>query len=80
MSTKTAKRARALIAETLLCDPKDVTDDAELVERLEADSLEITQLVLAIEEVFGFDIPDDDAEAWKTAGDVIQYIERRLTT
>ena len=55
--------------------PEKVTDDASFVEDLGADSLDTVELVMAFEEEFGLDIPDEAAEQMRTVGDAIQYLK-----
>ena len=64
-----------IIAEVLGCDQELVKEDSHFVEDLGADSLNIVEVVMQIEEEFGIEIPDDDAEQLKTVGDLRTYIE-----
>jgi len=64
-----------IIAETIGCDQDMVKDDANFVEDLGADSLNIVELVMGIEDQFDIEIPDDDAETLHTVADLKQYIE-----
>ncbi len=70
-------KVREIIINELGSDPEKVTDDASFVEDLGADSLDTVELVMAFEEEFGFDIPDEDAETLRTVGDAIRYMEKR---
>jgi acyl carrier protein len=54
-----------------------VTPEAKFIEDLGADSLDTVELVMAFEEEFGAEIPDEDAEKLQTVGDVVKYIEER---
>ncbi len=67
-----------LIVEQLGCDAEQVKTDARLVDDLSCDSLDIVEMVMTIEEEFGIEIPDDDAEKFQngTVGDLIDYIEK----
>lgn len=56
----------------------EVKPEARFVEDLGADSLDTVELVMALEEEFGIEIPDEDAEKAKTVGDVIAYIDKKL--
>jgi acyl carrier protein len=58
-------------------NPDQVTPEAKLIEDLGADSLDTVELVMAFEEEFGAEIPDEDAEKLQTVGDVNKYIEER---
>ena len=70
-------KVREIIINELGVEPEKVTDDASFVEDLGADSLDTVELVMAFEEEFGFDIPDEDAETLRTVGDVFAYIEQQ---
>jgi acyl carrier protein len=69
------EKVKGVIVEQLNVDEDDVTEDASFVDDLGADSLDIVELVMTLEETFGFSIPDEDAEAMKSVGDVVSYIE-----
>lgn len=73
-----ADRIRAIIAEQLGVKPEEVTDQAKFIEDLGADSLDTVELVMALEEEFGIDIPDEDAEKMICVGDAIKYIEEKV--
>jgi len=64
-----------IIVEQLHVTPEKVTDTAHFVDDLGADSLDIVELVMALEEEFGIDIPDDDADKMKTVGDAMKYLQ-----
>ena len=64
-----------IIVEQLGVDAADVTPDKSFVEDLNADSLDLTELIMTFEERFGFEISEEDAEKLKTVKDVINYIE-----
>ncbi len=70
-------RVRAIIAEQLGVKLEEVTDGASFVEDLGADSLDTVELVMALEEEFGIEIPDEDAEKMVKVGDAIKYIETK---
>ncbi|MDZ4169352.1 MAG: acyl carrier protein [Coriobacteriia bacterium] len=69
-------KVKAVIVEQLNVDDDLVTEDASFVDDLSADSLDIVELVMALEEEFGISIPDEEAENIKTVGDAIAYIEK----
>lgn len=76
MSDKTTEqRVKEIIVEQLGVNADQVTPEAKFVEDLGADSLDIVELVMALEEEFGKEIPDEQAEKLLTVGDVIKYIE-----
>jgi acyl carrier protein len=66
-----------IIVEQLGVNPEQVTPQASFIEDLGADSLDIVELVMAFEEEFGVEVPDEDAEKLQTVGDVVKYIEER---
>jgi len=68
------QRVREIVAEQLERDVNEVTNTASLIEDLGADSLDVVELVMKMEEEFGIEIPDEEAEKIKTVNDVIQYI------
>ena len=66
-----------IIVEQLGVDVADVAPEKSFVEDLNADSLDLTELIMTFEERFGFEISEEDAEKLKTVSDVIDYIEKR---
>jgi acyl carrier protein len=62
------------IAKSFKLDPKDVSDEKSFQDDLGADSLEIVELVMALEEEFGTEISDEDAEKIRTVGDAVNFI------
>ena len=68
-------RVRDIIVNELGVEPSKVTAEASFVEDLGADSLDTVELVMAFEEEFGIEIPDEDAEKMETVGDSIAYLE-----
>ncbi|MBQ6596866.1 MAG: acyl carrier protein [Lentisphaeria bacterium] len=76
MST-TAEKVKKIVVEQLGVPEDQVTEDAKFIDDLGADSLDQVELVMAFEEEFGSDIPDEDAEKLTTVGDAIKYIESK---
>ena len=68
------EKVSKIIVEQLGVDPKEVTMDASFIDNLGADSLDIVELVMAFEEEFNIEIPDDEAESISTVGDAVNYI------
>ena len=68
------QRVREIVAEQLERDVNEVTKTASFIDDLGADSLDIVEMVMKMEEEFGIEIPDEEAEKIKTVNDVIQYI------
>src|SRR4029077_12118773 len=71
------EKVKDIIVEHLGVNPEQVTPQASFIEDLGADSLDIVELVMAFEEEFGVEVPDEDAEKLQTVGDVIKYIEEK---
>ncbi len=69
-----------IIVEQLGVKREEVTPEASFVDDLGADSLDTVELVMALEEEFGIEIPDEDAEKIQTVGDAIKYIEEKCST
>jgi len=78
--TVDTQKIKAIIAEQLGVKPEEVTDQAKFVEDLGADSLDTVELVMALEEEFGIEIPDEDAEKLTTVGDAMKYIEEKVSS
>ena len=77
MSESIEARVREIIINELGVELEKVTDDASFVEDLGADSLDTVELVMAFEEEFGLDIPDEDAEKMRTVGDAVRYLNKQ---
>jgi len=71
-----AERVKQIIVEQLGVEESEVTDNASFVDDLGADSLDQVELVMALEEAFGIDIPDEDAEKIAKVKNAIEYIEK----
>jgi acyl carrier protein len=71
-----AKRARSVIAEQLMVDVDEVTEEASFVDDLGADSLDTVELIMEFEDEFGIEISDEDAEKISTVGEAIAYLEK----
>ncbi len=72
---ETAGKIKALIAEQLGVDIEKVTNEASFIEDLGADSLDTVELVMALEEEYGVDIPDEDVEKVTTVKDMLAYVD-----
>ena len=75
--TEVYEKVRAVIVEQLGVAEDEVTREASFTDDLGADSLDTVELVMALEEEFGIEIPDEDAEKIQTVGDAIRYIEEK---
>jgi len=71
-------RVKEIIVEQLGVNADQVTPDAKFIEDLGADSLDTVELVMALEEEFGHEIPDEDAEKLRTVGDAIGYLNQKV--
>lgn len=72
------EKVRRIIEEKLSVNPDQITVSAKFAEDLKADSLDTVELVMALEDEFGLDIPDEEADKIKTVGDAIKYIETKM--
>jgi len=70
-------KVKEIIVEQLGVNPEQVTPEASFIEDLGADSLDTVELVMAFEEEFGAEIPDEDAEKLTTVGGVISYLKEK---
>ena len=78
MAEKTIEeKVKDIIVEQLGVNPEQVTTTASFIEDLGADSLDTVELVMAFEEEFSVEVPDEDAEKLQTVGDVVKYIEEK---
>ena len=73
--SETSDRVKKIVVEHLGVEAEKVTEEASFIDDLGADSLDIVELVMAFEEEFGVEIPDDAAEKISTVRDAIDYIE-----
>jgi len=78
MADSADAKVKEIIINELGVDPEKVTAEASFVEDLGADSLDTVELVMAFEEEFGVDIPDEDAEQMRTVGDAINYLKEHM--
>ncbi len=72
------EKVKSKIAEQLSIDENEITMESGFVDDLGADSLDIVELIMALEEEFDMEIPDEDAEKIATVGDVVEYIKARV--
>lgn len=70
-------RVRSIVAERLGVDEDKVTMEAEFIGDLNADSLDLVEVIMALEQEFGTEIKDEDAESIQTVGDAVRFIEER---
>ena len=79
MAAFSEDRVKEIIAKELEVDGKQLAPEAKFIEDLGADSLDIVELVMALEEEFGIDIPDEDADKMKTVGDAMKYLQEHAS-
>ncbi|HDN86167.1 MAG TPA: acyl carrier protein [Candidatus Omnitrophica bacterium] len=72
------ERVKEIIAEQLGVKKEEIRPESSFVDDLGADSLDTVEIVMALEEEFGIEIPDEDAEKISTVGEAIQYIENKV--
>ncbi|MFM2143093.1 MAG: hypothetical protein RLZZ476_1637 [Verrucomicrobiota bacterium] len=75
MADNIQEKVKDIIVEQLGVNPEQVTLEAKFIEDLGADSLDTVELVMAFEEEFGIDVPDEEAEKLQAVGDVVRYVE-----
>ena len=71
-------RVKEIIVEQLGVDASEVTPEASFIDDLGADSLDTVELVMAFEEEFGMEIPDEEAEKLGTVGDALNYLQQKM--
>jgi acyl carrier protein len=71
------QQVKDIIVDQLGVDPQEVSLEKSFVEDLNADSLDLTEIIMTFEEKFGFEISEEEAEKLKTVGDVVNYIKKR---
>ena len=72
---ETFEKIRALLAEQLDVDPAKITMDSDIMSDFEADSLDIVDMVMTLEDEFGIEVPDEEVEKLHTVGDVVRFID-----
>jgi acyl carrier protein len=77
---ETADKVKEIISQQLDVDMGQIKEESQFIEDLGADSLAIVELVLAFEEQFEIEIPDEDTEKIRTVGDAVSYIESRTNS
>lgn len=78
MKEEMKDKIKNIISKQLAVAEEQVTDDASFVDDLNADSLDLVEMIMAFEEEFGIEIPDEEAENIKTVKDIYTYIDNRL--
>ena len=73
----TLDKIKGIIAEQLGVDEEEVKLETNLAKDLEADSLDVVEIIMAIEDEFDIEVPDEDAEKFATVNDIVSYVEAR---
>ena len=73
----TFEKIREILAEQLGADKESITPDTNIMKDLEADSLDVVEIIMAIEDEFDVEIPDEDAENLQTVAGIVKYLEER---
>ncbi|QAT43665.1 acyl carrier protein [Aminipila luticellarii] len=74
----TFDKIKEIIMEQLSVDESQVTLETHLMKDLEADSLDAVEIIMAIEDEFDIEVPDEDAEKFQCVGDIVKYVEEKL--
>lgn len=69
------ERIRQILMDQLDLEEEKITMESDIVDDLEADSLDVVDLVMTLEDEYGFEVPDDQIENFRTVGDIVRYIE-----
>jgi acyl carrier protein len=78
MGNELEGRVRTLVADQLGVDFEEITPDASILEDLGADSLDVVELVMSLEDAFDIEVPDEEVEGMRTIGDIEQYVIARV--
>lgn len=74
----TFDKVRDIIVDQLGVETSEITDETHLMKDLEADSLDAVEIIMAIEEEFDIEVPDEDAEKFQRVGDIVKHVEERV--
>ncbi|MFV0413233.1 MAG: acyl carrier protein [Oscillospiraceae bacterium] len=72
------ERIRQILVDQLDLEEDRITMDSDIIEDLEADSLDVVDLIMSMEDEFGVEVPDDQIENFKTVGDIVRYVEENI--
>ncbi len=72
------EKVKEMLCEQLDVEEEKVTPEASIVDDLGADSLDVVDLIMSLEEEFDVEVPDEDVENMKTVGDIVKYIENKI--
>ncbi len=74
------EKVKAVIVEQLDVDEEvEITPETSMMKDLDADSLDAVEIMMELEDEFGIEIPDEDAESFKTIGDIVKYVESKIS-
>ena len=73
------EKIKGIIVEQLSADDSAITMETSLMKDLEADSLDAVEIMMAIEDEFDIEIPDEDAEKFQSVGDIVRYVDERTS-
>jgi acyl carrier protein len=79
MANDLSDRIQSIVADQLGVEPSEVTKDASILDDLGADSLDVVELVMILEEAFDIEVPDDAVEEMRTIGDVQRFVESHVS-
>ena len=79
MNPSVQQRIREIVSQQLGVDAGELRPEADILQDLGADSLDVVELVMALEEAFDIEVPDEDVEGMRTVGDVERYVTERAT-
>jgi acyl carrier protein len=79
MASDLSGRIQAIVSEQLGVESAEVTKDASILDDLGADSLDVVELVMALEEAFDIEVPDDAVEEMRTIGDIQRFVESHVS-
>lgn len=71
------EKVKEIVAEQLGAEKEDITLETSMMKDLDADSLDAVEIIMELEDEFDVEIPDEDAEAFKSIGDIVEYIESK---
>lgn len=73
------EKVKNIIAEQLDAEVENITMETSMMKDLDADSLDAVEIMMALEDEFGVTIPDEDAESFKNIGDIVTYLETKIS-
>lgn len=75
----TIEKVKAIVAEQLDAEVEEITMETSLMEDLDADSLDAVEIIMTLEDEFDIEINDEDAEGFKTIGEIVKYIDGKVS-